>query len=176
MNILIVYDSIFGNTAQVANAMRDELTALAHTVQIHPVSEAFPFAFHDTDLLIVGSPTRGFRPTPAISEFIEGIDTALVGGRPAAAFDTRMSLDDIHPAPLRWVVDAGGYAADRIAQMLGHRGFAAVGTHGGFLVGGTEGPMKPGEIERAKAWAADVVAQAAPPGTASSEVAQRKAS
>ncbi len=176
MNILIVYDSIFGNTAQVANAMRDELVAAAHTVEIHPVSEALPFALHDTDLLIVGSPTRGFRPTPAISEFVEGIDKALVGGRPAAAFDTRMSLDDIHPAPLRWVVDAGGYAADRIAQMLSHSGFTAVGTHGGFFVGGTEGPMKPGEIERARAWAGDLVAQAAPAATVSADVEHRAAS
>lgn len=156
MAIVIVYDSVFGNTAQIATAIRDAL-ADSHPVRLLAVTEAGGLDLSDVELLIVGSPTRGFRPTPAVSEFVEGLDAGKTAGRRAAAFDTRMSLDDIHPAPLRWVVDAGGYAADRIAGMLAHRGTTPAGAPAGFLVGGTEGPLKPGEIERAKAWAKTLI-------------------
>ncbi len=156
MKIGIVYDSVFGNTAEIARAIAAELEA-AHEVRLVPVAEAGAFDSTGVDLLIVGSPTRGFRPTPATTEFISGL-VAAAAGRSAAAFDTRLNPEDIHPAPLRWVVQAGGYAADRIATELGEKGYSHKGTPGGFLVTGTEGPLKPGEVERAKAWARSLMA------------------
>ncbi len=157
MSIAIVYDSIFGNTAEIAKAIAAELETTAQ-VRLLAVSDAKSIDLSDVDLLLVGSPTRGFRPTPATAEFIEGLSTTAGTGRRAAAFDTRMNVEEIHPAPLRWVVEAGGYAADRIAAMLDHKGFASAGPDAGFLVGGTEGPLKSGEIERACAWARSLVA------------------
>ena len=56
------------------------------------------------------------------------------------------------------MVHAGGYAADRIASSLTRKGFALTGTPEGFRVCGTEGPLQPGEIERAGAWAAALLA------------------
>lgn len=160
MAIVIVYDSIFGNTAQIAKAIASELET-SHSVRLLPVTDAKSLDLTDAELLIVGSPTRGFRPTPATSEFVEGLDAKAASGKRAVAFDTRIGLEDIHPAPLRWVVDAGGYAAQRIDAMLVHKGFTIGGTPEGFVVTGTEGPLKPGEVERARAWAKTLVAQAA---------------
>lgn len=150
MNITIVYDSIFGNTGKVAKAIAETLEQ-TNQVRLVTVQEAKGLDFTGADLLIVGSPTRGFRPTPLMSEFAEGL--SRVEGKAAAVFDTRIDLDTVQPAPLRWVVDAGGYAAQRLATALGHHGYVLRGEPGGFFVGGTEGPLKPGEIERAKAWA-----------------------
>ncbi len=165
MTIALVYDSIFGNTAKIAQAIADELGKTT-SVKLLAVHEARTLDLGDKglEMLIVGSPTRGFRPTPQISEFCEGL--VLPAGRSlaAAAFDTRIGLDTIHPAPLRWVVEAGGFAADRIAQMLGHRGLAVQGRHEGFVVTGTEGPLKDGEITRAQAWARSLVASTAGKG------------
>lgn len=155
MAIVVVYDSIFGNTAQIAKAITAELE-LTHTVKLVPVGEAKGLDLSDTELLIVGSPTRGFRPTPLISEYVEGLEAPR--GIAAAAFDTRLDLETIHPAPLRWVVDAGGYAAERIASMLERHGFVLKTPNAGFLVGGTEGPLNAGEIERARVWAKTLVA------------------
>ena len=143
MSIAIVYDSIFGNTAQIAKAIAAALEG-SGPVRLVPVSDARTLDLDGVDLLIVGSPTRGFRPTPAISEFVEGLDVAKVTGKRAAAFDTRIGLDTIHPAPLAWVVDAGGYAAERIAKMLDHKDCVVAAPHAGFIVSGTEGP-KPSE-------------------------------
>lgn len=155
MRVGIVYDSVFGNTAQIAKAIAAGLEA-AHEVSVLAVADSGAFDASGLDLLIVGSPTRGFRPTPAIAEFVSGL--AGASGRRAAAFDTRLNPDDIHPAPLRWVVEAGGYAADRIASDLEEKGYVLKAPHGGFLVAGTEGPLMPGEAERATTWAQSLAA------------------
>jgi flavodoxin len=150
MNITIVYDSIFGNTAAIAKAIADTLES-GNDVRLATVQEAKDLDLAETDLLIVGSPTRGFRPTPQISEYVEGLDRVLPG-KAAAAFDTRIDLETVNPPPLRWVMDAGGYAAARIGSMLERHGFVLRGGLAGFLVTGTEGPLKEGEIQRAQDW------------------------
>lgn len=73
-------------------------------------------------------------------------------GQSAAAFDTRIDLETITPISLRWVVDAGGYAATRIASSLARHGFTIKGAPEGFLVSGPEGPLKDRELERAADW------------------------
>ncbi|WP_375598375.1 flavodoxin family protein [Devosia sp. Naph2] len=154
MSILIVYDSIFGNTGQIAQAMANELSK-THEVRLATAQQAQGMDLSGVDLLIVGSPTRGFRPTPEIQEFASRPD--LTG--PAAAFDTRIDLDTIEPAPLRWVVHAGGYAAERLARELAEQGCVLVGDTAGFVVLGQEGPLKEGEIGRAAQWARDLIEQ-----------------
>lgn len=153
MNVTIVYDSVFGNTATIAREMAQALKT-DHAVTLLAVGEARNLAPDGIDLLIVGSPTRGFRPTPAIDELVGGI--AAGHGHRAAVFDTRLDAEEIHPAPLRWVIHAGGYAAQRIAQDLERSGFT-IADSAGFLVTGTEGPLKAGEAERAREWALSLV-------------------
>ena len=157
MRIAIVYDSVFGNTGKVAEAIAAALGA-AHAVQLLPVREAAGLKLDETDLLLVGSPTRGFRPTPEMAEFVGSLEHPDTSGCKVAAFDTRLDLDQIHPAPLRWVVNAGGYAAERLQDALQGHGFAVAGLPAGFRVSGTEGPMLDGELERAAAWATQLAA------------------
>lgn len=157
--IVIVYDSVFGNTAQVARAIGAELEA-AHQVRCIAVTEAGSADLAGADLLIFGSPTRGFRPTPAIQEFIGSAREAL-RGVPAVAFDTRLDPESIHPAPLRWVVQAGGYAAQNLQRELAEYGAVKIAEPEGFLVGGTEGPLLTGELARARDWARGVAARLA---------------
>lgn len=157
MAAFVVYDSIFGNTAQVARAVAAALEAGGETVHLLTVDEAQADPIAEIDLLVLGSPTRGFRPTPAVQEFLAQLDGRLEGVA-VAAFDTRIDPDDIHPAPLRWVVEVGGYAADVLAGRLRERGARVIGEPAGFMVGGTEGPLKDGELDRASAWAAGIAA------------------
>lgn len=160
MSILIVYDSIFGNTASLAKAMASELEN-SHEIRLVPVTTGSSPALEGVTLMIVGSPTRGFRPTPGMQDFVEGLDEAKVAGLEAAVFDTRLDLETIHPAPLRWVVEVGGYAGDVLQRMLAGKGCVLSSKPAGFLVGGTEGPLKEGEIERARRWASGLVPAAA---------------
>jgi flavodoxin len=156
MKIVIVYDSVFSNTAGIAKAIAGALDD-ANAVSLLTVQEARGVDLSDTDLLIVGSPTRGFRPTPMIAEYVEGLGS-IGAGKSAAAFDTRLDLETIQPPPLRWVVDAGGYAATRIAASLSRHGFTLKAETAGFLVTGTEGPLKHGELERAAGWGLSLTA------------------
>ncbi len=156
MTIIVVYDSVFGNTARIADAVAGALRP-GREVKLLRIEEAAEWPLRGVELLVMGSPTRGFRPTPAMSELAAVLRPA-VPGQAAAVFDTRLAPEDIHPAPLRWVVEAGGYAATRMAEKLDEGGFTLRGAPAGFLVGGTEGPLKPGELERAAAWAATLIA------------------
>ena len=148
---IIVYDSVFGNTAEVARAIGAELEN-SHDVRVVAVQEGKPADLDGADLVIFGSPTRGFRPTPTIQEFIGSTGDALRDRR-VAAFDTRLDPESIHPAPLRWVVEVGGYAAGVLQNELNQKGVNKIAEPEGFLVGGTEGPLKDGEIARARDWA-----------------------
>ena len=151
MNITIVYDSIFGNTALVAKAVAAELER-EHHVTVATVQEAKKLELSGTDLLVVGSPTRGFQPTPQIAEYLAGLGP-IPSGMVGAVFDTRLDLETVNPLPLRWVMDIGGYAAARMASALQRHGIELRGDQGDFRVTNAEGPLKEGEIGRAREWA-----------------------
>ena len=157
MHVGVIFDTVYGNTRQVATAIAQGV-ADGNTVDMLTVTEARDADLSSFDMLIIGSPTRGFRPTPATTDFVAGLTPSVSRTMKVAAFDNRIAPADIHPAPLRWVVEAGGYAADRIAMLLEERGFVLAGKSAGFEVSGTEGPMKNGELERASDWARQLAA------------------
>lgn len=161
MSTLVVYDSVFGNTGKVAEAIAAEL---AETQQVRTLSvgEAGPDDLAGVSLLVVGSPTRGFRPLPAVQEFLAALPDSALRSLNAAAFDTRIDLETVHPAPLRWIVDCGGYAADVMHHKLIERHCREAAGPIGFLVTGAEGPLKEGELDRAREWARSIATAAAP--------------
>ena len=155
MKARIVYDSVFGNTEKVAQAMGDALASRMDAA-VFKVGEIDPDQVTDAQILIVGSPTRAFSPTPNTRSFLKQIPGNGLEGVMVAAFDTRVSLDDVDSAILNVFVKLFGYAAKPIAKRLQRRGGNLVLEPEGFIVNGTEGPMKEGELERAAAWARQV--------------------
>jgi flavodoxin len=149
---LIVYDSFFGNTEKIALEIGAALGERGE-VETLPVSQATPEKVGGLDLLIVGSPTRGFRPTEAISKFLNSLSKEQLAGLGVVAFDTRIALETIDSAVFRLVVDKGGYAASTIGKALKKKGGTLLAPPEGFLVTGEQGPLKDGELERAKEWA-----------------------
>jgi flavodoxin len=122
------------------------------------VSKADPERMAQTDLLVVGSPTRGFRPTEAMAALLKAIPPRAIQGVRVAAFDTRFKADELDSAGLRFLVKTGGYAAKRIASRLEKAGGILTARPEGFYVEDTEGPLKPGELERARTWATGLLA------------------
>ena len=108
--------------------------------------------------MVVGSPTRGFRPTPAISNLLKRIPRNGLSGVKVAAFDTRFSMDEIESSVfiLRILVNIFGYAAKPIADKLGKKAGELLIPPEGFFVTGTKGPLKQGELERAANWARQI--------------------
>ena len=155
MNTMVIYDSVFGNTEQVAREIGNSLDS-PENVEILRVGSVKPDQLTGLKLLIVGSPTRGFRPTESITKFLKRIPVDGLEGTKVAAFDTRISTDDIKSSILGFLVKIGGYAAKPIAGRLQKKGGDLVMPPEGFFVNGTEGPMKQGELERAAEWAKQI--------------------
>lgn len=159
MRALVVYDSVFGNTEQVAQAIGRALDS-PEDVRVLRVGAVQPEQMAGLDLLIVGSPTRGFRPTPATTNWLKSIPDRSLQGVRVAAFDTRISIDDPKtPGILRFMVKLFGYAAQPIANRLVKKGGTLAAPPEGFFVTASEGPLRDGELERAAGWARQIAAR-----------------
>jgi len=156
MKALVIYDSVFGNTEKVARAIAEGLGSRASVELLRPDQVAAE-QLAGIDLLVVGSPTRGFRPTEAITGLLNRTGSKTLTGVKVAAFDTRLKADELKSAGLRFIVKTGGYAAKRIANQLKKAGGHLIVPPEGFYVEDTEGPLKAGEIERASGWAASIL-------------------
>ena len=156
MKTQIVYDSYFSNTEQIANAIGDSLGSKGE-VAVSKVSNITVEELVGAELLIVGSPTRAFRPTNPIVTFLLEIPDNSLKGMKVAAFDTRICIADLKSRMLTVLVKLLGYAAKPIAKRLKKKGGELIITPEGFFVKGTEGPLKEGELERAENWAKQII-------------------
>lgn len=163
MHAIVVYESIYGNTHAIAEAVAEGLGGV-------PVLPAHAVAEHQgpLDLLVVGGPTHmhgmatdrsrhvaadaapeegssrvepDATEPPGLRSWLD--DLSPDAAHHAAAFDTRL-----HKAA--WVT---GSAARGIARRLRKHGIDVLDTES-FLVEGSEGPVEAGELERARAWGA----------------------
>ena len=147
MNTVIVYDSQFGNTEQLARAVADKLAGYG-TVKLLRVPQGGAFEKSEADLLLVGGPTQRHKTSQAMRAFLESIPRRALDGQTAAAFDTRYHLSAF----------VTGSAATRIAAGLKKAGAALVVPPESFFVAKEEGPLEQGEIERAGEWAEQMYA------------------
>lgn len=143
MKNLVIYDSYFGNTEKIADAIAKSISAKA--IKIDNIKDA---NLNEVELIILGCPTHGGRPTEAIQKFINDITLKNIK---FAVFDTRMSKDNINIA-LKLLIKLIGYASPKMAKTLKSKGYELITSPEGFLVKGKEGPLSDGEIERAKNW------------------------
>jgi flavodoxin len=151
--ILVVFDSVFGNTAKIAEAIGEALS----DAPVKKVSEVEDADFDNLKILFVGSPTRAFRPTPATMEFLKGLGQNTLSGVKAAAFDTRIPIDQTDSGFLKMMIKLFGYADTKITKALAKAGADLAIESEGFGVTGTEGPLVEGEIERAQDWARQIL-------------------
>jgi flavodoxin len=154
MKILIIFDSKFGNTKKIAEAMGEAL-AQKNEVKLLQATEALGIDLSDYELLVFGSPTNGGWPSPAAKDYLDSLTVGSLNGKKAAAFDTG-STPDGEGFISKSAIKLFGYAAPRIAKMLESKG-AKVLANENFYVRGMEGPIIEGEIERAQKWALDLL-------------------
>ena len=156
MKALVVYDSVYGNSQQVAQAIGDGLGTQGD-VDVLRASNVKPEQLGGLDLLVVGSPTQRFTSLPAISRFLKGIPRGSLTGVRVAAFDTRFTVSNIEKVRiLAFFVRIFGYAAEPIMKRLEQKGGEPAAPPEGFFVGDTEGPLNEGELERASVWAQEI--------------------
>jgi len=156
MKAVVVYESLWGNTASVARAIADGIGPDAAAMS---TAEATPAALAGADLIVAGGPVFAFqlssdrtrdsireRPdpgaplpdlsSPSLRSWLEALPA---GSASCAAFDTRVR------GPF-------GKGAPTVAEALQTKGYRLVAAPEGFVVKGKYGPMRDGELRRARAW------------------------
>ncbi|MEY3398403.1 MAG: hypothetical protein RL220_997 [Bacteroidota bacterium] len=155
MKVIIIYESFFGNTQKVAQASFDALAARCE-VQILHIDEFKTELLKNCDLLIAGSPTRAFRPTPGIISCLKTIPDSVLTGIYVATFDTRISENSVNSF-VRMMMKWFGYAAKPLSNLLHRKGGLLLTNPEGFIVNGTEGPLADQELTRVKSWAIHLI-------------------
>lgn len=158
MKVWIIYDSFFGNTEKVANAVGNALQP-QHAVTISKVSDVKPDGFQGVDLMILGSPTRGFKPSELTQAFLSSLTAGSLKGVRVAAFDTRADMASQKSAFFRFIGKFFRYAAEPMNAALVKVGGTQAQAPAGFFVEASEGPLRAGELERAAAWAKALVGE-----------------
>lgn len=152
MQAVVIYDSQFGNTKQIAQAIARGLGEHG-SVEILPASEVIgrPPAPHD--LLVVGGPTQRHGLSPTLRAFFDSLPRDGVGQARAATFDTRYRMTSL----------LSGSAASQAAGRLRRAGCRLVAAPESFFVEHDLPPdgekrrhglerLEPAELERAIAW------------------------
>ena len=160
MKAIVVYESLWGNTAAIARAIAEGIGSEA---QAMCTLEATSAMIADADLIVAGAPVLGFSlPTeqmrdsirtnpsrartnpdfshPSMRSWLEALPKGQ--GR-AAAFETR----------LWW---SPGGSTTGITRGLERAGYNPIAKAQRFVVKGTYGPLRDGEVERARQWGAEL--------------------
>ena len=170
MRALVVYESMYGNTKRVAQAIADGISQHM-TVETIEVSLAPLALTDDVELLVVGGPTHihgmtsAFTRTQAEKQAQSPIVSGGLGMREwleesqptqrstkAAAFDTRLTGAEI----------LTGSAAHGYEKRLHSTGYRVVAEPESFFVvakAPQDDALIPGELERARTWGTELALQ-----------------
>jgi hypothetical protein len=160
MKAVVVYESLWGNTAAIARAIAEAIGPDARALS---TAEASGAAISDADLIVAGAPVLGFRlPSDNMLKMIGAnagkdpvapdlshpsmrswLDVLPKGSGRSAAFETR----------IWWSPGGATGAIDRGLERAGYR---PVAKSRRFIVKGKYGPLRDGELERARLWGAEL--------------------
>ena len=160
MRAIVVYESIWGNTGQLAREVAAGLGA--ERIDVVDAASAPATLEADVDLLVVGGPTHAFSmstastresakqqgadqiPARGIREWIEELSSPG-HAVPVATFDTRVVTPRLP-----------GSAAKKAMKRLVALGFRPLAKPETFGVHGYSGPVADGELDRARQWGTEL--------------------
>jgi hypothetical protein len=175
MKIVVVYESMFGNTQIVGEAISEGLGVLGEITSGN-VDEISPETARDADLIVIGGPTHAhgmarmstrfpkvdnpkYLPSlPGTTVLRSWLDQMPTGSGRCATFDTRFDK----PA---WLT---GSAAKQIAKRLKAKGMVVLASDS-FFVEGSDGPLAEGERARATEWGHRLASMMGNPAVASGQ-------
>jgi hypothetical protein len=179
MRVVVVYESLFGNTREVAEAVAAGVAEAGPKVEVvvARVGATDQNEVAAADLLIVGGPTHMRGMTSGLSRKM-GISANERKDPAEGEHHERESSgegpgvrDWLHDLPkatrARWAaafdtrVDSrmAGGAGPGIAKRLRRHGYELIGEPEGFIVEDVDGPLRDGEADRARAWAVGLATQ-----------------
>ncbi|RPF29140.1 flavodoxin family protein [Georgenia muralis] len=185
MEMTVVYETVYGTTREVAEAIADGARGAGATVTVRDIADGL--AERAPDLLVVGGPThvRGMSTAWSRGKAAEDAPPAGAhegggaGGADAGVGDDahgggRDDADEATSQGVReWLAHLGttggkaatfdthlgnplaGGAARPIARALRRHGRDVIAREG-FVLDGGKGPLRAGELDRARAWGAEL--------------------
>lgn len=172
MKALVVYESMYGNTAQIAEAIAESLRAQGSAVESGPVTEIGPSQAAGADLLLIGGPTHAHGMSRASTRQAAVDDERNTFTEPTLAPGLREWMDDLPPGEQRLAaafdtrIDKPafltGSAAKGIARRLEKQDYRLVIGSESFFVS-TDNSLLEGEVRRATSWAASLLAHVTVP-------------
>jgi Flavodoxin len=176
MRAVIIYESMFGNTHDVARAIASGLAA-GNVISVAGVTEAGQELLAGADLVVVGGPTHAHgmsrtstRRQAAEQSHKEGSQVSLDHGAPEAGQGLRDWFDSLGQLTARaaafdtrfdGLAALTGRASKGIARQLREHGLSLLVPPESFLVG-KNNQLRPGEEERARDWGKSLAAAMAP--------------
>jgi hypothetical protein len=159
MKALVVYESMWGNTEQVARAIAAGLGETV-SVEVVEVSRAPGQPGDDIALVVAGGPTHAFsmtRPSTRADAVRQGAtqgsaDSGLrewLDALPSGHHEQRLATFDTRVDKVRHLP---GSAAKKAAKTGRRHGYKAAAHAESFYVHDTAGPLLDGELARATAW------------------------
>jgi hypothetical protein len=160
MKAVVVYESLWGNTAAIGLAIAEGIGPGARALS---TAEASPEALAGIDLIVAGAPVIAFAlPTeqaraniaanpgkaPTAPDLSHPSMRSWLGRLPeghgrSAAFETRLRFSP-------------GGSTSRILRGLERAGYRRIAPGQRFIVRGAYGPLRDGETERARRWGAEL--------------------
>lgn len=160
MKAIVVYESLWGNTAAIARAIAE---GIGPTARALTTDEASAEVLADADLIVAGAPVLAFslpsdmirnsiatgekdapsRPDLSHASMRTWLAALPPGHGGSAVFETRF----------RW---SPGGATGAIGRGLKRAGYRPVAKAHKFLVTGKYGPLLEGELDRARRWGAEL--------------------
>ena len=155
MHAIVVYESHWGSTKAVAQAIADGIGSDARAL---PTDEATPAVVAEADLIVAGAPVIAFalprtgataqlaadtkapRPADVSHPLLRAwLERLPAGHSRFAAFETRI-----------WWSPRG--ATGTIESRFARAGYKRIAKAERFVVAGAYGPLRAGELERARSW------------------------
>jgi len=133
MKAVVVYDTVYGNTEQVAQGIAKHLSAKAIKVTAVDAAE-----LKAEDIVVFGCPTHAWNMSTEMKKLFQRLEGESFLGKKAATFDTKMKSR------------LAGSAAGKMVGKLKDLGFEVVLAPVSFFVSGKEGPLVEGELEKTK--------------------------
>ena len=156
MKVAVVYDTIYGNTQKIAEAIIEGLGS-GHQSELVRAEEANINTVENIDVLIVGSPTHGGWYSESLKQFFDLLAEESLQGVKVCSFDTSIPTKN-QGFVVNRLTRLFGRAAPRISRELKKKGATIVDSKT-FIVFGRKGPLKEGETEHAQEWAAAIMSK-----------------
>jgi flavodoxin len=157
MRGVVVYESYYGNTKILAEAIAQQLEVDGHEAELRSVREHYPES-PKGDIMFLGSPVRMGSVSGRVKRYVKKLDKDVWKDKPIVVFTTTMMLpkdatDEQKRSQEKWDRGAGG----KLRDLAKSRGLNAVENHLWVEVEGIKGSLVEMGVENAKQFVRDIL-------------------